>query len=378
MQKTLVRVSNSLRTHSVCRLCGGRNPKCKHGLQKRQPKTSVRLFAAFLVCFTYIAMRHAVLGVCNLRACTPGGRPSFAQKASAFHRGSSSFVQLCAMSFLFAERPASTRAAIFLARHVARIAIAALLAFSFAPTRSSFGEDELGFRSTSEDIARWRSQVEILRDEWGVAHIIGATDEATLFGAGYAQAEDNFWQLEDNVMRGCGRYAELYGAAVLENDLLNRTFQIPQRSREDYVQLPLAQQRIVSAFVAGINDFIAHHPDVSPRRLRSVEPWHILSMDRHFLVNFAYGRTRVSKPAAMRELTPTAAESAPRQRCRAKLGRLGRMPTPISTRTTGTRCHRLEPMGYCPGAIGQWQCDAHDQSPPALVRLGSVLRVPHS
>ena len=35
------------------------------------------------------------------------------------------------------------------------------------------------------------AQVTIYRDEYGVPHIVGETEEATFFGYGYAQAEDH-------------------------------------------------------------------------------------------------------------------------------------------------------------------------------------------
>jgi acyl-homoserine lactone acylase PvdQ len=39
------------------------------------------------------------------------------------------------------------------------------------------------------------AQVTIYRDEWGVPHIYGPTDASVVFGAAYAQAEDNWWQV---------------------------------------------------------------------------------------------------------------------------------------------------------------------------------------
>ena len=45
------------------------------------------------------------------------------------------------------------------------------------------------------EIARWEQEarnVTIIRDDWGVAHVYGKTDADTVFGALYAQAEDDF------------------------------------------------------------------------------------------------------------------------------------------------------------------------------------------
>ena len=38
-------------------------------------------------------------------------------------------------------------------------------------------------------------QIEILRDRWGIAHVYGASEEAALYGGGYAMAEDRIFQM---------------------------------------------------------------------------------------------------------------------------------------------------------------------------------------
>ena len=43
--------------------------------------------------------------------------------------------------------------------------------------------------------------VTIYRDTYGVPHIYGKTDAAAVFGLMYAQAEDNFWQLEEDYIQ---------------------------------------------------------------------------------------------------------------------------------------------------------------------------------
>jgi len=50
-----------------------------------------------------------------------------------------------------------------------------------------------------EGAADWSAvarSVTIHRDSWGVPHIYGPTDASVVFGHLYAQAEDNFWQIE--------------------------------------------------------------------------------------------------------------------------------------------------------------------------------------
>ena len=55
--------------------------------------------------------------------------------------------------------------------------------------------------------------VTIERDTWGVPHIYAKTDAGAAYGLMYAQAEDNFWQLEADYIRIVGRAAEVEGLA---------------------------------------------------------------------------------------------------------------------------------------------------------------------
>src|SRR5260370_6466428 len=57
----------------------------------------------------------------------------------------------------------------------------------------------------AEKLAR---SVTIYRDNYGVPHIYGPTDASCVFGYAYAQAEDNFKQIEDSYIHAIGRAAE--------------------------------------------------------------------------------------------------------------------------------------------------------------------------
>ena len=161
---------------------------------------------------------------------------------------------------------------------------------------SAEGAARAGDSAHSEQLAR---SVTIHRDAWGVAHIFGDTDASTVFGMGYAQAEDYFWQLEDTCIQALGRYAEVMGEAGLRSDLLNRAFEIPGRSRADFQGLSPAHQKLARAFVAGVNFYLAQSDAAKPRLIDRFEPWFVLAMDRHLLMARAYGTTGAGrmKPA---------------------------------------------------------------------------------
>src|SRR5512142_1352149 len=61
--------------------------------------------------------------------------------------------------------------------------------------------------------------VTIYRDNYGVPHVFGPTDASCAFGYAYAQAEDNFWQIEDIYIRALGRASEVYGSRTIADDL---------------------------------------------------------------------------------------------------------------------------------------------------------------
>ncbi|MCA9215533.1 MAG: penicillin acylase family protein [Planctomycetales bacterium] len=142
-------------------------------------------------------------------------------------------------------------------------------------------------------------QVTIHRDAWGVPHVFGPTDESVIFGMGYAQSEDYFWRLEDTVIRGIGRYAEVYGESGVRSDMLNRAFEVGTRSKADFEKFSEENRTLGIAFTAGINWYLQHNPHTKPRLIQHFEPWMILAVDRHLLLDFSYGHTHVGRPKAL-------------------------------------------------------------------------------
>ncbi len=120
-------------------------------------------------------------------------------------------------------------------------------------------------------------QVKILRDRFGVPHVIAADEWSLLYGAGYAQAEDQLENLAINLLRGQGRAAEREGFPQLIFDHLMRLFEIPRRSREAYAALPEDERRPLDAFCAGVNAYLATHRDQAPDWIQSVSADQVLS-----------------------------------------------------------------------------------------------------
>ncbi len=125
------------------------------------------------------------------------------------------------------------------------------------------------------------SRVTIYRDTYGIPHVFGETDAATMFGFAYAQAEDNFWRIEDNYLRALGRRAEVDGEDGVGGDRRNHALEIPRLARAEYRRLPPKMRAIVDGYAAGLNAYLADHPDVHPRVLTRIEPWYSLAFIRY-------------------------------------------------------------------------------------------------
>jgi acyl-homoserine-lactone acylase len=160
------------------------------------------------------------------------------------------------------------------------------------------------------------AEVTIYRDEWGVPHIYGPTDVSVVFAAAYAQAEDNWWQVEDNFVRAIGRGAELYGEDALLDDFLARALEITRRSIEEYEAAPARLRRLYDAYAAGFNRFLDTHPQVERRVLDRVLPWHTLA-----LIRFKYHHNEYLGYAGLtREQAQEALERARRSAIRGEDG----------------------------------------------------------
>jgi acyl-homoserine-lactone acylase len=128
--------------------------------------------------------------------------------------------------------------------------------------------------------ARWQQHaqdVRIVRDSWGIAHIYGKTDADTVFGAIYAQAEDDFARIERNYLIGLGELAQAEGESAIYNDLRARLFVDPVQLRRQYSGSPVWLKQLMLAWSDGLNYFLSKHPAVTPKVIRHFEPWMALS-----------------------------------------------------------------------------------------------------
>ncbi len=98
--------------------------------------------------------------------------------------------------------------------------------------------------------------VEIVRDEYGVAHIYAHNAEDLFFAEGYVHAQERFWQMEFRRRLGAGRLSEIFGETTLSTDKYLRHFGFHDLTEESYRALNDETRSIIDAYTAGINAYI--------------------------------------------------------------------------------------------------------------------------
>jgi len=130
-----------------------------------------------------------------------------------------------------------------------------------------------GAHAAPSDSARHAKNVEIIRDDWGIAHVYGKTDADAVFGMIYAQAEDDFNRIERNYLLSMGRLAEAEGESEIYRDLRMKLFIDPQDMKKKYAQSPAWLKALMDAWAGGLNFYLAKHPEVKPKVITHFEPW---------------------------------------------------------------------------------------------------------
>ena len=130
------------------------------------------------------------------------------------------------------------------------------------------------------ELQSWHNQagqVTITRDDFGIAHVEGRTDADAVFGMIYAQAEDDFPRIEANYLTALGRTAEAEGEKAIWRDFRARLYVSESELKAHYLRSPPWLKRLMDSWAAGLNFYLATHPQVKPRAITRFEPWMALS-----------------------------------------------------------------------------------------------------
>lgn len=121
--------------------------------------------------------------------------------------------------------------------------------------------------------------VEVRRDRWGVPHIYAKSQRDLFFAQGFVAAQDRLFQMEMWRRQGEGRLAEVLGPSALPRDRFARLFTYRGNMAREWAAYGPDAKVIVTAFVAGVNAYIAQAGDALPPEFAMLgfrpEPWSI-------------------------------------------------------------------------------------------------------
>ena len=103
-------------------------------------------------------------------------------------------------------------------------------------------------------------RAEILRDDFGVPHIYGKRDADVGFGVAVAQAEDDFFTLQDTVAMARGRYGAIAGEDGAAVDYMYHLIDARGTAERHYSNLPADTRALFEGYAAGLNHYAKEHP----------------------------------------------------------------------------------------------------------------------
>ncbi len=128
--------------------------------------------------------------------------------------------------------------------------------------------------------------IEIVRDAYGVPHIFSQTDVEAVYGLAWAQCEDNFNIMQDDIAASVGRSGRLMGKGGALLDFIYQVFKIEEFVEERYKQdIDAQMEDMLEAYCAAVNKYAATHPKevksskifpLTPKRVLGTHTLHLL------------------------------------------------------------------------------------------------------
>jgi hypothetical protein len=123
-------------------------------------------------------------------------------------------------------------------------------------------------------------KVTVLRDPWGVPHVLSESDYGAGYGYGWALSEDRLEEALSGYWTVQGRRTEIEGEGALEIDRTFRLLHLVEDMETAFDGLPALVKEVSSGFAAGINDYMAAHPDEVPSWAEPIHPAWPLALGR--------------------------------------------------------------------------------------------------
>jgi len=102
-------------------------------------------------------------------------------------------------------------------------------------------------------VAGLDSEVEIIRDAYGVPRILAESETDGLFALGYVHASDRLWQMDLSRRLVQGRMSERFGERALATDRLMRALDLDGYAERSLTALQVDTVALLESYAAGVN-----------------------------------------------------------------------------------------------------------------------------
>jgi len=103
------------------------------------------------------------------------------------------------------------------------------------------------------------NDVTIVRDKWGVPHVFGKTNADVAYGLAWANAEDDFFTMQELLVASKGLSGKMMGKEGAERDFFAHSIGFRQRVNQDFHLLSDEYVRYLEGYCQGINAFAESH-----------------------------------------------------------------------------------------------------------------------
>ncbi len=129
------------------------------------------------------------------------------------------------------------------------------------------------------------NNIEIIRDQYGVPHIFTKTNTEAVYGIAWAQCEDNFHMIQDNIAATKGMAGRLMGKNGAVLDFLYEIFEIADFVERRYEQdISPEMEELLATYIDAINQYATTHPEevktqtLFPLTIKEILGGHILQL----------------------------------------------------------------------------------------------------
>ena len=126
------------------------------------------------------------------------------------------------------------------------------------------------------DLPGLTSSVRVIRDTDGIPHIYANNARDAALVQGYVMASDRLFQMDLSRRAATGTLAELFGSAVLGDDVQARTIGLRRAAERTLPALSPETQELLEAFAQGVNAWVAANPlppEYGALELTQFEEW---------------------------------------------------------------------------------------------------------